>query len=179
MTWLSLLLFAGTILLAIRSFWQRDRLVVQSGSILCSIDSIQATLTLEIDRDPTITQAAQQSLSLLPLHCEYFSNPLPDSPYRRDYVWCFQSFRVGDVFNRRTLAKAGVYFPLWTVLVATAVLPGCRIMYCSKANRSNCATCGYDLRATPDRCPECGAVPAASRSEDSPSKSTANEPVHG
>lgn len=53
--------------------------------------------------------------------------------------------------------------PHWFVIVLSAVLPGLwfhrrrRAGYGSR--RGLCRSCGYDLRATPDRCPECGAVP--------------------
>jgi hypothetical protein len=55
--------------------------------------------------------------------------------------------------------------PLWLPMVLSLVLPVVRLQRIVAARRIErpglCPSCGYDLQATPERCPECGTmVPA-------------------
>jgi hypothetical protein len=55
--------------------------------------------------------------------------------------------------------------PFWAVFLLTGVLPMCwlvRAVSSSELRKAGCChVCGYDLRATPHRCPECGTPTAA------------------
>jgi hypothetical protein len=53
-----------------------------------------------------------------------------------------------------------VWFPLWLPACLFAGVPALRLYRRVRRRRRNrgglCSRCGYDLRATPGRCPECG-----------------------
>ena len=75
--------------------------------------------------------------------------------------WAGQSWGM----NRRYL-----FLPFWSVVLAAAVLPARWLLLPVRALRRQrrldlglCPRCGYDLRASHDRCPECGASPTVSR----------------
>jgi hypothetical protein len=67
----------------------------------------------------------------------------------------------GGPFHQRT--EFGLWIPYWLLLMLTCPLPlwamtihRRRRNRASRRSRGLCEDCGYDLRATPGRCPECG-----------------------
>jgi len=112
---------------------------------------------------------------------------LPDDGAPRDGKWRVQTELApgsGDLFvaprrlgfayhDRAWDARPGVprrstavVVPLWFVLLLSAMLPMISTRAALRRRRrerwlrqGRCAGCGYDLRGTPDRCPECGMAP--------------------
>jgi hypothetical protein len=69
-------------------------------------------------------------------------------------------------WSRSDYFSDGVSLPLWAAAALSALALGTWVVVgIRRRSRSrtdgHCQRCGYDLRATPDRCPECGAVPTA------------------
>ena len=66
-----------------------------------------------------------------------------------------------------TIDMFNLVMPLWSLVLLVGVALGVSGTSCWRQHRvakaGCCPKCGYDLRATPTRCPECGTIPPAGK----------------
>lgn len=85
-----------------------------------------------------------------------------ETPPPRTY-WNRLGFASWDDGIETSFSSIGRHYfsaPIWLAVLAFLILPGLwtvwRLRSSRRALAGQCALCGYDLRATPKRCPECG-----------------------
>jgi hypothetical protein len=73
------------------------------------------------------------------------------------------------VHGQQRYYSRGILIPYWLLLAMFALPPAWwlwrrPVRRARRARSGLCPSCGYDLRATPDRCPECGGAGSVSTS---------------
>jgi len=103
------------------------------------------------------------------------SDPILDRDQPPPNVWHWHGLGVGRTAYDIGYASTGwtgrarstsLTVPYWMLLPLTLALPAIwlvrRVLRRRRRGPGLCRACGYDLRATPDRCPECGEVSVGS-----------------
>jgi hypothetical protein len=179
---LSLLLFVATGMMWVRSEHVSDewdiafsRLIKPQGqnSTMLGLSTFRGDVEIQgLRLRIPDTQALMADLGskhdLMPLNGWEFSHEHPPEGLDlidRSTFWR----RIG--FGFRSTGAASEYgaesswiiaTPAWLILIVSLLMPLQRVFsFISRHRRKRrrlCVHCGYDVRATPDRCPECGTV---------------------
>jgi hypothetical protein len=99
---------------------------------------------------------------------EGFTQADADGPSLRVYNRSPVQVFWGTTHDTPLMPFAGATLPYWFLVGLTGLAPATRLASLalrrlrrvSRSKRGRCSACGYDLRATPDRCPECGMINA-------------------
>lgn len=155
---LSLLLLAALAVLWVRSYWRGDQVGYRSPGVRTS-SGTQFALASFSGR---LALSRSGWAGADPSDAGWFvggRNPRPTYAMG----WTFAGFGYRSVTDpTRWLWEFRV--PMWAVAAALAAVPGVQVLSRRRRKRKPaaglCGGCGYDLRSSKGRCPECGtAIP--------------------
>jgi hypothetical protein len=164
LTVLSLLLCVVTVVLWVRSYWvadcwvwypvnREDRAAVDDYFAVSELGVIYARF---IPRSDTLVGYPRSPTN--------FFTRTPDEtniPFIGKGVWRRMGFGYARVVGWSDQPGWLLSFPHAAVVVVSSALPAIWLWLSFGRRRRGagmCLKCGYDLRATPDRCPACGTV---------------------
>ena len=169
LTSLSLLLFLATISIWIRSYFRHDIRVEKRGKVQTSIASVRGA-THWVRVTSAYVHRPQDQGVIVQSGPVRASETL-DRRYRlrtRDihilgFAWIEGDWRQGFIYpGEPALPYRAIIIPFWPIALMTGLVPLIYMRSCflsrRRSRRGLCHTCGYDLRASKDKCPECGSV---------------------
>ena len=170
LTALSLVLCVATVVLWVRSYWVSDAVLWSSGSGERGAQTIRGTLAfVETDVPHRRTRVRwDRFYGDLPSPWEDASPP--SLPNRLGFGYRFRLLPTANIRLPNpdpdvpalppVIGSRIVLVPLWFPAILFALLPAARLYRRVRPHHTSghCLACGYDLRATSGRCPECGGV---------------------
>jgi hypothetical protein len=154
--------FVGLALcLAIAILWLRSYL---PETLLCESDGGRV-LIIARPQQPRAVARTERDGRTVDGYLGYLLDPqLSPNVLPREHRLLGFYYARGDDEGRPGGPFQVVGVPYWFLFTAVAVPTVLLLRRHRVASRRRaaalCATCGYDCRATPDRCPECGTIPA-------------------
>jgi hypothetical protein len=146
------------------TFWTQDMVLIGHGGI--GFNRInQSNPTSVPGADITWRKAMDREFGVSHIPFHRSGKPeFPDFHFRSNdnpvLGFKFGHFINGQAGTTRYSEGWQIVLPCWFVLPMMLLLPGLWYgLHRRKKRRvseGRCAFCGYDLRATPERCPECG-----------------------
>jgi hypothetical protein len=148
-----------------RSYWTQNLITTGRGGV--GMNRVIQSSDINANYGP---KARQRPGFIKHYWSPFYSTKLAEYPYFRmgsgdKPVWGGFKHSVftepDPAHDRPKRLSWQVVVPFWAICALTAPWPLISVWRCRRRRRfvaGCCQVCGYDLRATPDRCPECGSV---------------------
>jgi hypothetical protein len=150
---ISLLLCVATLALWVRSYWAADAVDWEGSNDILGAGSQKGRILIVVTRNSGNVgdTGFQFQIGRSPNQLKF------EDEFGNDgHEWL--GFGYAHISAGETICL--IMLPLWFICILFSLGPAIWLTLHLKHRRATdtnaCPTCGYDLRATPDRCPECG-----------------------